>query len=56
MVSREEVAWAVQHERGKARDAMIFWKDDQGNIHPVPIVQMTDGGNRWHIEILPPRT
>jgi len=48
----DDVAWAAQYERGKVRDAMVYWKDDHGNIHPVPIVEMTDDGKRWRIEIL----
>lgn len=53
MASREDVYTAVQWEREKVRGAMIYWKDKQGNLHPVPILQFTDGGDRWCIEIPP---
>lgn len=56
MASKEDVAWAAQHERSKTRDAIIYWKDGQENIIPVPIVQMTDTGSRWQIEIFPPKS
>jgi hypothetical protein len=54
MANRDDIRRAVQSERDKVHAVMVYWYDKDGNCHIVPVVRLTDGGERWCIEIPPP--
>lgn len=51
MANRKDIHRAVEWEREKWRSTMVYWDDQHGNRHLVPVVRITDGGERICIEI-----
>jgi len=51
--SIEQMLSAVQRERDKWRAPLVYLKDAQGNVYPVPVLSVRDDGDRIAIEIGP---
>lgn len=48
------VTRAVEREREKWQNTQVFWKDEHGNTHPVPVLLRVEWGGVIMVEIQPP--